>query len=302
MLRLTVLFLIGGALCAAEHVQDIYQKNVAPELVKKVDLAKEKQVDGADLKQAESLLSDVLKQKPDYYRALYNLGQVYESEGDHEKAINTLKEAEAVRNKEGIRDNSILNSLGWAYLTAGDLDRAEDYLKKAYDTRDNTASTNERVLNNLGFLYLQKGQTVEARKYLTEAKDQFQSATAVNLLKSVNDYERLQNKSQPSGQMWAVYGEQPKAGGEWIERHFDVQGDSKTSVPKPNDTVIAVDNVYIRNSKPVLDNETQDVIVGPIIGYIKPGDRVLVLQLLDSNSPTDENAYYFIRVLRLSKE
>jgi tetratricopeptide (TPR) repeat protein len=302
MLKLTLLFLIDSALYAAEQVRDPYQ-DVAPELVKKVDLAKEKQVDRTDLKQAESLLSDVLKQKPDYYRALYNLGQAYESEGDYEKAIKTLKEAEVVRYGENIPDNSILSSLGWAYLNAGNVDKAEDYLKKAYATRDdNTASTNERILNNLGFLYLQKGQTEEARKYLTEAIDKFQSATAVNILKLVNDYEQRQNKSRPSEEMWAVYGEQPKAGGNWIERHFNVQGGNKTSVPKPNDTVTALDNVSARSRAPVWDNEIQDYIVGPIVGYIKPGDRVRVLQVLDSNSPTDANAYYFIRLLRLSKE
>jgi Tfp pilus assembly protein PilF len=293
ILKITLLFFVGRALGTPEQVGDVYQKDVQPELVNKVNLAKDKQVKGADradLKQAESLLSDVLKQKPDYYRALYNLGQVYESEGEHDKAIKTFEKAKEVRDREGILDNSILNSLGWAYLKAGNLDKAEDYLKAAYN-----ADTNERVLNNLGFLYLQKGQTVEARKYLSEAKDKFQSATAANLLKVVNDYER-QNP------MWAVYGEQTKASGNWLERHFDGQGGSKTSVPKPNDTVTAADNVYIRSSAPVWDNETQDLKVGPIVGNTKPGDRVLILQVVDTNSSTDENAYYFIRLSRLPKE
>lgn len=302
ILKLALLFLVGGALCEAEQVRDIYQNDVAPELVKKVDLAKEKQVDGGDLKQAESILSDVLKQKPDYYRALYNLGQVYESEGDHDKAIKTLKEAEAVRNRERIPDNSILNSLGWAYLNAGDLDKAEHYLKRAYATRDgNPASTNERILNNLGILYLQEGQTEEARKYLTEAKDKFQSMGAVKLLSSVNDYERRQQEIL-NLEIWAIYGQQTRASGNWIERHFDVQGGNKISVPKPNDTVTAFHGVSIRNAMPVWDNEKQDYLLGRLIGYIKPGDRVRVLQVLDNNPPTDENAWYWIRFSRLSKK
>ena len=105
-----------------------------------------------------------------------------------------------------------------------------------------------------------------------------------------------------AGPMWAVYGEQNKASKNWSERHFDVQGGSKLSVPKPNDTVAAIDNVYIRSSAPEWNNQTQDLKVGPIIGYIKPGDRVHVLEVLDSNFPNDENAYYFIRLLRLPRE
>src|SRR5258708_241549 len=121
--KLILMLLLGRALSADEQARDIYQHDIAPDLVKKVDMAKEKQVDGTDLKQAESLLSDVVKQKPDYYRALYNLGLVYEKKGEYEKAIKTLKEAEAIRYGQDIPDNSILNSLGWAYLNASDFDK-----------------------------------------------------------------------------------------------------------------------------------------------------------------------------------
>jgi hypothetical protein len=94
--------------------------------------------------------------------------------------------------------------------------------------------------------------------------------------------------------MWSVYGEQNKASKNWSQRHFDVQGGSKLSVPKPNDTVTAVNNVYIRSSAPEWNDQMQDLKVGPIIGTIKPGDRALVLEVLDTNSPNDANAYYFI--------
>src|SRR5437868_3951785 len=137
ILKIILLFLVSGPLGAAEQVQDIYQKDVEPELVNNVNLAKEKQgkqANAADLKTAESLLSDVLKKKPDYYRALYNLGYVYLSEGENDKAIETFQKAKKVHDREGIPDNSILNSLGWAYLKAGNFDKAEDYLTAAYKT------------------------------------------------------------------------------------------------------------------------------------------------------------------------
>ena len=127
-----------------------------------------------------------------------------------------------------------------------------------------------------------------------------------NDLQSKLDLNKALLEAPPSasaaGPMWAVYGEQNKASKNWSERHFDVQGGSKLSVPKPNDTVAAIDNVYIRSSAPEWNNQTQDLKVGPIIGYIKPGDRVHVLEVLDSNFPNDENAYYFIRLLRLPRE
>jgi hypothetical protein len=111
-----------------------------------------------------------------------------------------------------------------------------------------------------------------------------------------------QTTPQPIGQMWAYYGEQTRASPDWSKRYFDVQGGNKTSVPKPNDIVTAVNNVNGHGPKPVWDNETGDVKLGPHIGDIKPGDKALVLEILDLNKPTDENAYYFIHLSLLPKE
>ena len=118
--------------------------------------------------------------------------------------------------------------------------------------------------------------------------------------KSLN--EQPQTMPQPIGQMWAYYGEQTRASKDWNPRYFDVQGGNKTSVPKPNDIVIAVSSVNGHGAKPVLDNGTQDVKVGPHIGDIKPGDKALVLEILDLNPPTDKNAWYWIRLARLPKK
>jgi len=123
-----------------------------------------------------------------------------------------------------------------------------------------------------------------------------------NEVESKLDLNMAVLQAPQSGPMWSVYGEQNKASKNWSERHFDVQGGSKLSVPKPNDTITAIDKVYIRSSAPEWNDQTQDLKVGPIMGLINPGDRVLVLEVLDSNSPNDENAYYFIRLLRLPRE
>jgi Tfp pilus assembly protein PilF len=291
----------AGSLLAIEP-RDAYQPLINPNLVRQVDEAKEKQVNGSDLDQAESILSDVLKRQPNYYRALYNLGLVYQSKGENEKAIETLKQAEAIRYEQGIPDNSILNSLGWTYMNGGDLDKAEDYLKAAYATQsENSPVTNERIVNNLGFLYLQKGQTVEARKYLNEAKEKYKSAAAENILKLVADYEKRQNQTQTAAETWAGYGQQPRNGGDWIDRHFDVEGEDKNALPQPNKVLVALDNVYIRTRAPIWDDRLQDFIRGPVIGYIKPGDRIQALEVVDENASDNKNAWYWIRFKRVSK-
>lgn len=112
----------------------------------------------------------------------------------------------------------------------------------------------------------------------------------------------LEPPSASAGPMWAVYGQKIRATGAWDERHFDVQGSDKTSVPKPNDIVTAFHQVTIRSSTPVWDEAAQDHILGTNIGLIRPGDRVLVLEVLDNNPPNDENAWYWIRLARLPKK
>src|SRR5439155_18105183 len=188
-LLIAVLILVPFGLVKGQGPHDPYQ-DVAPDLVRQVDLAKKKQ-NGSDPGQkdeAESLLLDVLKHKPDYYRALYNLGLIYLDKNEADKAVEVLTKAKGVRDKNNLHDdNSILNTLGWAYLNAGDLKQAEFYLKAAYDTKSqNDGPTNERILNNLGFLYLQEGRTTEARKFLDESKKQFNSSRASSILNLVS--------------------------------------------------------------------------------------------------------------------
>jgi hypothetical protein len=129
--------------------------------------------------------------------------------------------------------------------------------------------------------------------------------TKSNDLQSQLDLNRalLESPSaSAAGTMWAVYGQKIRATGAWDERHFDVQGSDNTAVPKPNDIVTAFHQVTIRGSTPVWDEAAQDHILGRNAGLIRPGDRVLVLEVLDNNPPTDENAWYWIRLARLPKK
>jgi len=192
-LFVAVLICLPVALLKGQGPRDPYQ-DVAPDLVRKVDLAKQKQLRGDPRQddEAKSLLLDVLKSKPDYYRALYNLGLIYIAKNEAGKAVDVLTTAKAFwdTNDNLHDDSAILNTLGWAYLNNGNLDEAERYLKQAYDMKTkNDPQQNERILNNLGCLYLQEGKTTEARKFLDESKTQFNSSRANSILKLVNDYE-----------------------------------------------------------------------------------------------------------------
>lgn len=170
--------------------------------------------------------------------------------------------------------------------------RWEDYAEFIQKTKQATQKLEaeaKRVTAQLENPKLPEEQRTELERQRNEVKSKLDLNIAV-----------LQAPSSGAG--WSVYGEQNKASKHWSELHFAVQGGSKVSVPKPNDTVTAIDNVYIRSSAPEWNNQTQDLKVGAIIGNSKPGDRFLVLEVLDSNSPNDENAYYFIRLLRLPSE
>ena len=303
-----VLVCIPVALLKGQGPRDPYQ-NVSPDLVRKVDLAKQKQLHG-DARQdaeAEFLLLDVLKSKPDYYRALYNLGLLYIAEDKADKAVEVLERAKAIRDQSSNLqdDNAILNTLGWAYLNAGNLDVAEGYLTWAYDMKTkNDPHLNERVMNNLGYLYLQEGKTTEARKLLDESRQQFNSSRANSIMKLVDEYELRQNQSSDFKQLWAGYGQQPKVGGEWNQRHFEDKSKDKKAVPQANDIVQALDKIYIRTAIPVWDDSSHDFLYGPIVGYIKPGDKLKVLEVVDKNATdaSNKNAWYWIRFKRVSRQ
>ena len=299
---------IGLLLCWSPVVaaeRDTYQ-NIDPALVAKVNIARDKQQTGQDLDGAEAILTDVLRQKSDYYRALYNLGLIYQAKNELPKAIETLEKAKAIRDNQHLSDNTILNSLGWTYLMSGDLKRAEVSLKEAYEKKSENKASNARLLNNLGSLYLQKGETNESRKYLAESISAYpeNSANAKNLLKLVDEYEQRQNQTQTPGELWTVFGTEQKKGGKWAYRHFSIENDTQTRAPQKGDIVTAKENVYVRTKYPVWDNDQREYVYPPIVGYIKPGDRLQVTETQDAKAinPRDKAYWFWIQFNRLPKQ
>jgi len=173
---------------------DRYQSNIPSDLVAAVDDAKQKQINGTDLDQAAIELQQVLNRHPDYYRALFNLGLIYQTEGKIDESLQYLLKAKKVHDDNHINDPSISNSLGWVQMQAGKLDDAEKNFLEAVNHPSGNKSSDERALNNLGYLYLQKGQTDKAKTYLNSSKEQYQSDGASKILALVDDYEQNQRK------------------------------------------------------------------------------------------------------------
>jgi tetratricopeptide (TPR) repeat protein len=184
---LTVLIGIGlnGSLLA--QAPDQFQPDIPAPLVAKVNHAR----DTKDPVAAEAELQDVIKQRPDYYRALSNLGYVYQLQGKPEQALETLKKAKSLRDTLHIADSNILNSIGWAYMNSGRVKEAEQaFLDGLNEAPQSDPTDTEHILNNLGYLYLQKGDTTRARFYLEKAVNDYNSSSGRKLLASADDYDR----------------------------------------------------------------------------------------------------------------
>lgn len=172
------------------YAADLFQPDIPAALVDRVDAARDEQKLGR-LAEAENDLLQLLKEKPDYYRAWLNLGIIYQDEGKGEQAIHSLETALAVRNKFNVHDTRVYNSLGWSYLNAGKLADAERLLLQAWKVRDDADSDeNQRILNNLGYLYLQKEDFAKAREFVKRSQDMYKSAGASTVLGLIEESER----------------------------------------------------------------------------------------------------------------
>jgi Tfp pilus assembly protein PilF len=185
-------FIICFGCCRSVLAQtpDPFQPDIPAPLVARVDAAKEKQAAGKDLDAAEAELKAVLQERPDYYRAFYNLGLIYQTQGKTDQALQMLEKAKKLRDSLHISDNSILNSIGWVYMNAGKSDEAESsFLEALKRERENTPANNERLLNNLAYLYLQKGDTAKARSYLQRSINEYHSVGAQKIIKMADEYD-----------------------------------------------------------------------------------------------------------------
>src|SRR5437870_936111 len=104
----------------ANVVPDELQRSIPDSEKALIARSKELRLDKHDLAAAENLLKDLLKRYPNYYKAHYNLGLVYQEERNYDTAIKELEAAKSIRESENLQDYSIYNTLGWVYMQKGE--------------------------------------------------------------------------------------------------------------------------------------------------------------------------------------
>ncbi len=203
----TLLVLAGPAASLAQSLDPFGQlidpaTNAAVDKAKTLRLPYGKTPDAAkrDAQKAVAMLEPIIAAKPDYYRALFNLGLAYDEAGNYAKANAAFERAFAVRDKLKIQDISLLNSAGWVSMKNGDYATAEKRLQSALaNITQGTPPTQASLYNNLGQLYYDTQRFDEAGKYLTIAKDRFNSKAAAETLDLIAKTNALFNVRRKKG-------------------------------------------------------------------------------------------------------
>jgi tetratricopeptide (TPR) repeat protein len=210
-MRLAPLFLIAAAFSMmfvsplAAQSLDQFGQAVDPALATKVDQARQMRLPGSkspdaardSARKSAVILQDIVKKRPDYYRAWFNLGLALNQTGDYAGAKAAFEQAIALRTKLSIKDISLLNSAGWAAMQNGDYASAETWLLIALkDIDQGSASTKGSIYYNLGQLHFFTQRFDQARAYLKIARDQFGSQQAVETLRLIEQTKSLVKNAQ----------------------------------------------------------------------------------------------------------
>lgn len=119
------------------------------------------------LEKAEEYFRKCLEAKPDSKEAHYNLGVLYDSRGEFERAIKEYSEAIAIDPD----DESYWYSLGLAFIKAGDYEQAREWLNKAIETFGKESKWSQVNLKLLELIdKIEKGKETEVEKELEKAR------------------------------------------------------------------------------------------------------------------------------------
>src|SRR5437899_9574775 len=81
---------------------DELQRRIPESEAALITRSKELRLDKQDLNAAEVVVKDVVQRYPEYYKAHYNLGLVYQNKGDYDAAISELEKARMIRESENL--------------------------------------------------------------------------------------------------------------------------------------------------------------------------------------------------------
>lgn len=131
------------------------------------------------------LLTGVVAENPDYYRAQYNLALSL-LELSPEKPEAYLPAFDAAINLQeadpSVQDGSIYNTVGWLKLNMRDYASAEILLSEALSLEaDNAVWTNSAATYNLGRLYFEQGDFVTSLEFLNVASTKYGNPAAIAL-------------------------------------------------------------------------------------------------------------------------
>lgn len=153
---------------------------------------------------AEKILEDVIARHGDYYKAHYNLGLVYQDQGDYDRAVAELDKARSIRESQNLAEYSIYNTLGWCYMLKGDTKSAEKYYTVALQHEsENSRDTNIRLYNNLSWMYYHMGNVDEARKYANIASEKYNSGSGSDMVRLIDQLEVDQKQIKAKAQSFS---------------------------------------------------------------------------------------------------
>ena len=277
--------------------RDHFQLKIPETAVARLNTAKELEKKENNPKKAIAELKALTENEPDYYRAWHNLGLAYQNQGEPREALKAFEEARKIREKENIKDYSILNSTGWTHLNLGEFDKAEALFNQVLEHESKNSPIIQRTLNNLGYLYLQKGETDRAAFYLTKSLTEYKSPGAEKLLALVEDYENRKSPEQQQATSrpangFAFYGFKKKEGG-WTDINFNnLAGSSPTAIPKKGDKLQTAAEIKIREAAlPKLDGHPNWPGITGTLGEKKQITAGKVQQLTN-----EHGTYYWVEV------
>ena len=111
-----------------------------------------------DEQNIEKYIQKALNKDPKYYKAYYNLGNLYFNKGNIQKALENYRHAARYNNK----NSYIYTNIGCCYLANKDLGMAKYNFNKAANLNPN----NPNNYYNLAYIYKEKGNTKKAEELL----------------------------------------------------------------------------------------------------------------------------------------
>lgn len=145
-----------------------------------------------------ALLSKVVAESPENYRAQYNLGLSMALGGQDAQALVAFDSARKLFEKGGQTDATIFNTYGWQLLRTGQVEAAIQQFESGLQHFDSLSrNSKSRLLNNYGLALMQANRYSDAEAPLLRAAEEYGNPLAERNLQVVRTL-------QGEGDSWTV--------------------------------------------------------------------------------------------------